>query len=81
MLAPGGIFVEIGNIVPGGTATIEPRTLLRRRRLIGSSMFPPALIPRLLEFLLGLRETVPVRSVISHKFELGTISEAFTRAE
>ena len=34
MLAAGGTFVEIGNIVRGRQATIEPRTLLRRRRLI-----------------------------------------------
>ncbi len=81
MLAAGGTFLEIGNIVPGRTAAIEPRTLLRRKRLIGSSMFPPVLVPRLLEFLLELRKTVPVQRVISHHFELGAIAEAFTQAE
>jgi threonine dehydrogenase-like Zn-dependent dehydrogenase len=81
MLAPGGTFVEIGNIVRGRTASYEPASLLRRKRMLGSSMFPPALVPRLLELLLSVRATRPLHKVISHHFPLAEIAEAFQQAE
>jgi threonine dehydrogenase-like Zn-dependent dehydrogenase len=81
MLAPGGAFVEIGNIVRGRTATIEPASLLRRKRLIGSSMFPPGIMPRLLDLLLELRATYSIHKVVSHRFALGQIDDAFAHAD
>jgi threonine dehydrogenase-like Zn-dependent dehydrogenase len=81
MLAPGGTFVEIGNIVRGRTATLEPASLLRRKRIVGSSMFRPAQVPEILALLQELRTKLPVHKVISHKFELGTISDAFRQSE
>jgi threonine dehydrogenase-like Zn-dependent dehydrogenase len=81
MLAPGGTFVEIGNIVRGRAATLEPASLLRRKRIVGSSMFRPAQVPEILKLLQELRKTMPVHKVISHKFELGTIADAFRLSE
>lgn len=81
MLAADGAFVEIGNIMRGRTATIEPRSLLPRRKIFGSSMYRPSIIPAMLDFLMRNHESLPIRDVISHKFTLSKINEAFGEAE
>ena len=81
MLAPEGTFLEIGNLMMGRTATINPVTLLRRKKIVGSNMYRPALLPEIIDFLLRNYETMPIHKVISHKFPLSDINQAFEQAE
>lgn len=81
MLRNGGTFVEIGNIVPGSTVEIEPSQLLRGKRIIGSSMYQPSILPLILSFLVRTRTRYPFEQMVSHRFPLAAINEAFPVAE
>ena len=43
--------MEIGNIVPGRTVAFDPSTLLRGKKIMGSSMYRPSLLPLVMETL------------------------------
>ncbi len=77
MLAPDGSFVEIGNII-GAKSEITPSL---RARIVGSSMYRPALLPKILELLVRGVETLPFQNIISHKFALADVTEAFEHSE
>ena len=81
MLKPGGAFLEIGNLMAGRTATIEPVALIRRKRIVGSAMYRPSILPRILDFLVRNKNQMPFDKIISHKFSLEGINEAFEQAE
>ena len=79
--ATGGSFLEIGNLMLGRTATIEPVLLIRRKRIVGSAMYRPSILPRILDFLVRNAKQMPFDKVISHKFPLEDINDAFGQAE
>ena len=82
MLRNGGTFVEIGLYFPGRTITFDPSTIvLSGKRLIGSIMYPPILMATILDFLVRTRDKLPFHKMVSHKFALADISEAFVQAE
>jgi threonine dehydrogenase-like Zn-dependent dehydrogenase len=81
MLGPWGTFVEIGNIVAGRPTTFEPRLLAGSKRMIGSTMYRPAAMPSMLEFISKNRARLPIHKVISHKFALNDIDNAFASSE
>ncbi|MDE3074771.1 MAG: hypothetical protein KGJ86_05030, partial [Chloroflexota bacterium] len=81
MLAPKGTFVEIGNIVPGRPTTFEPLILAGSKRMMGSVMYRPAYVPRMLDFIAKNRKQIPLRKVISHRFALNDIDQAFASSE
>jgi L-iditol 2-dehydrogenase len=81
MLGPWGTFVEIGNIVAGRPTTFEPRLLAGSKRMMGSVMYRPANVPRILDFISKNRTRLPIRKVISHKFPLADIDRAFSSSE
>ncbi len=81
MLGAQGAFVEIGNIVPGRPTTFEPRLLGGDKRMMFSSMYRPASVPRMLDFISTNRATLPIKNVISHKFKLADIDQAFASSE
>jgi threonine dehydrogenase-like Zn-dependent dehydrogenase len=81
MLGHGGTFLEIGDIVPGRTVEIDPSTLLYGKRIVGSLMYPARLIPALLDFLERNQDKRPFHKIVSHKFKLEDINQAFTQAE
>jgi threonine dehydrogenase-like Zn-dependent dehydrogenase len=81
MLGPQGAFVSIGNIVPGRPTTFEPRLLGGSKRMIGSTMYRPVMVSRMLDFILKHRQRLPIGKVISHKFQLAEIDRAFASSE
>ena len=82
MLRNGGTFVEIGLYFPGRTISFDPSTIvLSGKRLIGSFMYPPILMATILDFLVRTRDKLPFQKMVSHKFALADISEAFVQAE
>lgn len=80
MLGTRGTYLEIGNIMRGRTAIIEPSSLMRKR-IIGTTMYRPALIPVMLDFLVRNHEILPLSKIISHKYRLADINNAFVQAE
>ena len=81
MLANGGTFVEIGDIVAGRQVAIDPSKLLSGKKIIGSRMYRPSILPKLLDFLVRNQSRVPFHKMVSHTFKLADINEAFPEAE
>ena len=82
MLNQLGTFLEIGNLVPG-TVDFAPRSLLggRGKRIVGTAMYKPSILPRILDFLIRNQGRYPFDKLVSHKFALADINEAFEQAE
>ncbi len=59
MLSNGCTIVEIGDVVRGREVSIDPSKLLQCKNIMGSLMYKPDLLPRLLNFLVLNKETLP----------------------
>ena len=81
MLSNGGTFVEIGDIVRGREVSIDPSKLLRGKSIVGSIMYRPDMMPNLLSYLARNQNKIPFHKLISHKFPLADVNEAFAQAE
>ncbi|PKB66637.1 MAG: hypothetical protein BZY81_06645 [SAR202 cluster bacterium Io17-Chloro-G4] len=81
MLSNGGTFVEIGDIVRGREVSIDPSKLLAGKSIVGSLMYRPDLLPTLLNFLVRTQNKLPFHKIVSHKFPLAEVNEAFPQAE
>lgn len=82
MLDNGGTLLEIGNISPGRTVALDPSNLVyKAKRIVGTIMYPPYIIPRVMDFLERTQSKVPFHKMISHKFKLADVNEAFPQAE
>ena len=81
MLGNGGTFVEIGDIVRGREVSIDPSKLLQGKSIIGSLMYRADLLPTLLNFLVRNQHKLPFHKLVSHKFPLAEVNEAFPQAE
>ncbi|HEX5368450.1 MAG TPA: zinc-binding dehydrogenase [Dehalococcoidia bacterium] len=80
-LANGGTFVEIGNIVRGNPIPFDPSTILAGKKIIGSAMYRPRLLPLMLETLVKKQGVLPYEKIVSHTFPLAEINAAFEQAE
>lgn len=81
MLSNGGTFIEIGDIVRGREVSIDPSKLLAGKNIMGSLMYRPDLLPTLLNFLVRTQDKLPFHKIVSHKFPLAEVNEAFPQAE
>ena len=81
MLSEGGTFVEIGDIVRGREVSIDPSKLLAGKNIVGSLMYRPSLLPTLLDFLVRTQNKLPFHKIVSHKFPLAEVNQAFPQAE
>ena len=82
MLRPGGTYLEIGCISRGATVALDPSILVwGSKRIVGVIMYDPGVIPQALEFLRKARGRYPFDQLISHRFPLEEINEAFRQAE
>ena len=81
MLSNGGTFVEIGDIVRGKEVSIDPSKLLTGKNIVGSLMYKPELLPRLLNFLVRKKDVLPFEKIVSHTFPLAEVNDAFAQAE
>ena len=80
-LANGGTFVEIGNIIRGNPIQFDPSTILRGKKIIGSYMYRPSLLPMMLETLVKKQGRIPYDKIVSHFFKFDEINSAFEQAE
>jgi threonine dehydrogenase-like Zn-dependent dehydrogenase len=80
-LAPAGTLVEIGHVMAGRTFTLDPRAIIRNKRLIGSSGYRHHLIPGLMDLMVRTQDKVPYAHVISDEFPLEDVNRAMEAAE
>ena len=82
MLREGGTYLEMGNISFGRSVEIDPSQLVwGSKRIQGVIMYDPWVIPEALEFLVRTKDKYPHGDVVSHKFKLDQINEAFQNSE
>ncbi|HSY14736.1 MAG TPA: zinc-binding dehydrogenase [Jatrophihabitantaceae bacterium] len=82
MLRPGGTFVDIGLWFAGRQIAFDPASIvLSGKRIMGSAMYRPSVLPRILDFLVRTKDTRPFDQLVSHRFALGDIDQAFHQSE
>ncbi|TAK20695.1 MAG: zinc-binding alcohol dehydrogenase [Chloroflexota bacterium] len=81
MLRPGGTYVEIGCIHPSPLQTDASGFVWGNWRMVGMSHYHPWVLPRALDFLLRTKDRYPFGEMLSHKFPLAEINQAFETAE
>ncbi len=82
MLRFGGTYLEIGTISRGLKMELEPAALVwGSKTIVGVVMYDPWVIPRALDFLSRNTSRLPFGKLLSHKFPLEKIDEAFQASE
>jgi len=82
MLRAGGTYLEIGTISRGVKVEMEPAQLVwGSKTIVGVVMYDPGVIPQALDFLVRQRDRLPFDRLISHRFPLDRIDEAFRASE
>lgn len=80
-LTNGGTFIEIGDIVRGRTIEFDPSTVLMGKKIMGSVMYRPKLLPVMMDMLVKNQGKVPYEEIASNTFPLEEINKAFEQAE
>ena len=82
MLRRGGTFVEIGNIWANSNVTLDmSRILWGVTKIVPTAHYDPYILPVALDFLVRTRDKYPLTKVMSHRFPLEEIQDAFQQAE
>jgi threonine dehydrogenase-like Zn-dependent dehydrogenase len=80
MTAPEGRYLEIGNINVGWKGEIDPSLLVfGNRKIIGVSHYEADHLEKALKFMQRTRERYPYDKVLSHKFPLDQVNDAFSQ--
>jgi threonine dehydrogenase-like Zn-dependent dehydrogenase len=80
-LSPAGTLVEIGHVMAGRTFTLDPRAIIRGKRIAGSSGYRHSLLPGLLELMVKTRDRFPWDRIVSDRFPLDRVNDAMDTAE
>jgi L-iditol 2-dehydrogenase len=82
MLRSGGTYLEIGTISRGAKIELEPSLLVwGSKKIVGVIQYDPWIIPRALDFLVRTKTRWPWDRIVSHKYPLEKINEAFAASE
>src|SRR5207247_453235 len=82
MLRSGGTYLEIGTISRGAKVELEPSLLVwGSKKIVGVIQYDPWVIPRALDFLVRNRGRFPFDRLLSHKYPLEKINQAFADSE
>jgi threonine dehydrogenase-like Zn-dependent dehydrogenase len=82
MVRYGGTYLEIGTISRSLKVEVEPAALVwGSKTIVGVVMYDPWVIPRALDFLCRSKSRIPFDRLLSHKFPLDKIDEAFQASE
>jgi threonine dehydrogenase-like Zn-dependent dehydrogenase len=82
MVAPEGTYLEIGNINVGWEAPIDPSWLVfGNRRIIGVCHYEAEHLRATLDLMLRTRTRYPYHRIVSHRFPLERINDAFRQQE
>ncbi|MFC2027873.1 zinc-binding dehydrogenase, partial [Chloroflexota bacterium] len=78
MLGQGGRCLEIGNISPGHTTEIDPALLVMGSKTIyGVTFYSAAALKKALDFLSRTKNKYPFEKILSRKYPLEEINQAF----
>ncbi len=80
-LSPGGTLVEIGHVMGGRSFSMDPRTIIRGKRLLGSSGYRHGILPALMDLMVRTQDEVPYDKVVSDEFELSEVNAAMAESE
>ena len=80
-LSPGGTLVEIGHVMAGRTFTLDPRAIIRGKRIMGSSGYRHSLLPALLDLMVKTQDRIPYDGIVSDRFPLDRVNDAMGTAE
>jgi D-arabinose 1-dehydrogenase-like Zn-dependent alcohol dehydrogenase len=82
MTAPEGTYLEIGNINVGWKAEFDPSWIIfGNRRIIGLAHYEAEHLRGALDLMRRTLTKYPWDKVVSHKFPLEEINEAFTQQD
>ena len=82
MLRQAGRYLMIGNIVPNAKAEVVPHDIVRANRTVqGVVVYDAWVIPRALDWLVRVKDKYPFDRLVSHKYPLEQINEAFQQAD
>jgi len=82
MLGSGGRYLEIGNISPGMTTTIDPSSIVRGSKTIhGVVFYGRDTLKKSLDFLSRTRDKYPFEKLLSRSYPLEEIDRAFEEQE
>ena len=76
-LRPGGRYLWVGNITPAPAQLIPPTVVRASKTIVGVVVYEKWVIPRALAFLARTQHRRPYHKIISHKFQLAGINDAF----
>jgi threonine dehydrogenase-like Zn-dependent dehydrogenase len=77
-----GRYVVIGNITAGVTIPFDPSWVVHQnRRMVGVGGYQAWALRRGLEFLARTRDRYPYERILSHRYPLDRINEAFADAD
>lgn len=81
-LRPGGRYVLIGNVVAENATTFHPHSVIRTpKELIGVVTYDEWVLPRALAWMERRLDHYPFDRLVSHTFDLESITEAFETAD
>ncbi|MBI4506403.1 MAG: zinc-binding dehydrogenase [Chloroflexi bacterium] len=82
MVRSGGTYLEVGLISAKFSVEMHPANLLRNNtRYVAVNHYEPYILGEALEFLRRNRTRYPFDKIVSHRFPLAQIDEAFAQAE
>ena len=82
MTAPEGTYLEIGNINVGWEATFDPSWIIfGNRRIQGVAHYEAEHLKGALDMMMRTKSKYPYHKILSHKFPLEEINEAFRQQE
>jgi threonine dehydrogenase-like Zn-dependent dehydrogenase len=82
MVGRAGRYLEIGNISPGLTYTLDPQWLVGyNRSILGMVYYEAEHLQQALDLVFRTREKYPWNRVLSHTFPLAQINEAFEASD
>ena len=67
--------------MPGRTVEIDPSTILSGKKIMGSVMYRPHLLPLMMDMLLKNQRDIPYDKIVSHTYSLADVNRAFEDSE
>ena len=81
MLCPGGTYLTMGLVTGGMYSQLDMERVVHRGiTVIGSGNYRAWVIPKVLEMLVRTKDKYPFSKLISHKFKLEDLNEAFKQS-
>ena len=77
-----GKYLEIGSIAPNSFINVDTNYLVSNQiRIFNFQHYDPWILPKCSDFLERTKDDYPLASLISHKFKLEDINEAFAKSD